>query len=69
MEREFYHNDAILLRKISQVKEPPNLGMYNECQKNDLKSSKDLCNEKDYLKENQNQYYKNPKLLLEQLSP
>ena len=50
---EFYNNDEILLRNISQANKQPNHGMYNENQKNDIKSSKDLCNEMDYLKENQ----------------
>ena len=66
---EFYHNDEILLRNISQANQQPNHGMYNENKKNDTNSSKDLCNEMDYLKEIKHLYYKNPKLLLEQLSP
>ena len=66
---EFYHNDEILLRNISQANQQPNHGMQNENQKNAINISKDLCNEMDYLKENQHQYYKNPKLLLEQVSP
>ena len=49
---EFYHNDEIMLRNISQANRQPNQSMYNENQKNDIKSSKDLCNEMDYLKEN-----------------
>ena len=66
---EFYHNDEILLRKISQSSQQPNHDMYNGNQKNDIKSSKYLCNEMDYLKENQHRYYKNLRLLLEQFSP
>ena len=50
---KFYHNDEILLRKISQASQQPNHVMYNENQNNDIKSSKDLCNEMDYLKANQ----------------
>ena len=45
---EFYHNDEILVRKISQANKRPNHGMYNELPKNDIKSSKYLCNEMDY---------------------
>ena len=59
---DFYRNDEILLRNISEANQQPNHAMYNENQKNDIKSSKDLCNEMDYLKENQHQYYKNPNL-------
>ena len=66
---KFYHNDEILLRNFYQVNHQPNRGMYDENEKNHIKSSKDLWNEMDYLKENQNQYYKNPKLLIEPLSP
>ena len=68
-ETEFYHNDEILLRNISQANQQPNHGMHNENQKNEITSSKDLCNETDYLKENQHQYYKNLKILIEQLFP
>ena len=50
---EFYHNDEILLRNIYQANQQPNHAMYNENQKNNIKSSKDLCNEVDYLKGNQ----------------
>ena len=47
---KFYHNDEILLRNISQASQQPNHGMHNENQKNDIKSSKKLCNETNYLK-------------------
>ena len=47
---KFYDNDEILVRKNSQSNQQPNHGMYNENQKNGIKSSKDLCNEMDYLK-------------------
>ena len=57
---KFYHNDEILPRKIPQSNQQPNHAMYDENQKNDIKSLKYLCNEMDYLKENQHQYYKNP---------
>ena len=50
---DFHRNDEILLRNISQASQQPNHGMHNENQNNDIKSSKDLCNEMDYLKENQ----------------
>ena len=66
---EFHYNDEILLRNISQASQQPNHGMHNENQKNDIKSLKYLYNEMDYLKENQHHFYKNPNLLLEQLSP
>ena len=42
MKIDVYHNDEILLRKISQPNQEPNHGMYNENQKNDIKSSKYL---------------------------
>ena len=50
---EFCHNNEILLKTISQASQRPNHGMYNENKKKDIKSSKYLCNEMDYLKENQ----------------
>ena len=37
-----YHNDGILVKKISQANQQPNHGMYDENQKNGIKSSKDL---------------------------
>ena len=50
---KFHHNDEISLRNISQASHQPNHGMHNENQKNDINSLKYLCNEMDYLKENQ----------------
>ena len=49
---EFHYNDETLIRNVSQANQQPNRGMYNENQKNDINSLKDLCNEMDYLKEN-----------------
>ena len=47
---KLYHNDEILLKNISQSNQQTNHGTYNEKKKNDIKSSKGLCNEMDYLK-------------------